>query len=530
MSEDAPAWPSLGCLLREQAKRFGERELFRFEGASATYGDVEERTNRLANVLVAHGIGKGDRVAVMLPNGIEFPVAWLAIAKTGAVMVPVNVRYREQDLTYVLNDSGVTFAVAGREQAEILTRVRSRCPQLREIGVLRGAPAGLDGSVDLQEELTSASTTYDISGVRPNDLLNIQYTSGTTGFPKGCMLTHGYWLSTGQIMAEQLGAKAGDVDLTAQSFHYMDPQWNAALCMVSGATLVILPRFSASTLWQSVKENEVTFFYVLATMPIYLLKQPEDPQVDKTHSVRLVLCSGLAPRLHAACEARWGVPWRETYGTTETGADLVVPIEDVSSVGSGAIGRPVRTKEAKVVDEEGNELPDGEPGELVVRGEPMMLGYWNKPEETAKTIRDGWLHTGDLAFRDEKGYYHLVGRKKDMIRRSGENIAAAEVEGVLSEHPNVRAAAVVSVPDELRGEEVKAFVQLQPGLSQEAVDPRDFVEHVKGKLATFKAPRFVEFVDDFPMTPSERVAKHELLRMKEDQQVGTYDAVEERWR
>ena len=226
-----------------------------------------------------------------------------------------------------------------------------------------------------------------------------------------------------------------DVALTAQPFSYVDPQWNVVMCLVAGIPLVILPRFSATTFWASVNGAGATFFYVLGTMPVFLLKQPPDPAVERAHRVRFVACSGIVPQLHAAFEARWGVPWREAFGMTETGVDLVVPIDDVSSVGSGAAGKPIPGKEAKVVDIDGVPLADGQVGELCLRGSGMMLGYWNKPEATAERMQDGWMHTGDLASRDAKGYYHIVGRLKDMIRRGGENISAAEVEGVMTQHP-----------------------------------------------------------------------------------------------
>ncbi|HEX4934659.1 MAG TPA: AMP-binding protein, partial [Gemmatimonadaceae bacterium] len=331
-----------------------------------------------------------------------------------------------------------------------------------------------------------------------------------------------YWLRLSERSARFAGVTLDDVALTAQPFYYMDPQWNVGMCLVAGCPLVILPRFSASTFWRSVQETGTTFFYVLGTMPVFLLKQPPDPTVERGHRVRFVSCSGIVPALHAEFEARWGVPWREAFGMTETGVDLFVPVEDTACVGSGAAGRPVEGEEACVVDPAGHPLGDGEVGELCVRGSGMMLGYWNNPAATAERIRDGWLHTGDLAWRDEQGYYHIVGRLKDMIRRTGENISAVEVEGVLAQHPAVRGVAVVPVADELRGEEVKAFVQLQPG--HEETPPQALVDFARANLAAFKVPRFIEYVDDLPRTPSEKVAKHVLLARTGDQRRGAWDA------
>lgn len=522
-------WRSIGHLLQERAATIGGRSLLRFNDANLSFADVEARTNRLANVLARHGVLKGDRVAVMLPNGFDFPIAWFAIAKLGAVMVPVNIHYRESELEYTLNDSGASLALCGEDQIEILQRVCSDCLSLRKIGGLAGSLNLPNGVIDLRAEMEEASAVYTIANVSRDDVLNIQYTSGTTGFPKGCMLTHEYWILLGQTAAKYGKFQDDDVALTAQPFYYMDPQWNTVMCLLLGIPLVILPRFSASTFWQSVKDNSVTFFYVVGTMPVYLLKQPENPTTEKGHRVRFVLCSGIVPQLHSTFESRWNVPWRETYGTTESGADLFVPIEDTGSVGTGAIGYPIPGKAAKVVDSQACELADGNVGELIIRGSPMMLGYYNKPEATAEKIRDGWMYTGDLVFRDEKGYFHIVGRLKDMIRRSGENISAAEVEAVLCEHQAVRAVAVVAVPDELRGEELKAFIQLQPSETAETVHPQALVDFARSHLAPFKVPRFIEYVDDFPRTPSERIAKHKLLEQRENQRAGAYDANTQTW-
>ncbi len=495
-----------------------------------TFAETEVQTNRMARVLATHGVRHGDRVAVMMPNSLDFPVCWLAILKVGAVMVPVNIRYKENDLRHTLTDSGAKTAVAGAEEAKKIAAVKDNCPALEETITLEEPSPSIDGVACVASEIRDAEESWGIDHLSLRYLANIQYTSGTTGFSKGCMLTHDYWLRLGMLAGSQGDLGEDDVALTAQPFYYMDPQWNSVMCMIAGIPLVILPRFSASTFWQSVKENDVTFFYLLGTMPVYLLKQPPDPEVEKNHRMRLVVCSGIVPQLHATFEERWNVPWREAFGMTETGVDLMVPFEDDASVGSGAMGKPVATKEARVIDVEGNELPAGKVGQLTVKGKPMMDGYWNRPEATAETIRDGWLHTGDLVTRDEKGYFHMVGRLKDMIRRSGENISAAEVESVLCEHPKVGAAACVPVPDELRGEEVKAFIQLQNGETGETAPPSELIAFAGEKLADFKLPRYIEYVDSFPLTPSERIAKPVLMEQKSNQLSGCYDAESGTWR
>lgn len=291
-----------------------------------------------------------------------------------------------------------------------------------------------------------------------------------------------------------------------------------------------MEKFSVTRFWPTVNKNNVTFFYVLGTMPFYLLKQAPNPELEQQHNLRLVLCSGIVPSFHEIFEKRWNVPWREAFGMTETGVDLVVPIDDTESVGSGAMGAPVPTKKAKIIDTNGHELNDGQVGELVVSGQPMMLGYWNKPKETAVMIEDGWLHTGDLAYKDGKGYYHWTDRLKDMVRRTGENISSVEVESVLMEHAKIKIAAVVPVPDELRGEEVKAYVILTDGETKDSFPPESILEFLSAKLARFKLPRYIEYVSDLPKTPSEKIAKHVLISGKSDLRSGSYDAEDKLWR
>jgi len=259
-----------------------------------------------------------------------------------------------------------------------------------------------------------------------------------------------------------------------------------------------------------------------------MLKQPPHP-LDRHNRMRLVLCSGIAPGQHRAIEDRWGAPWREIYGSTESGLDLSVPLRAAETVGTGAMGHPPPGKEVRVADEAGNTVPDGTTGEILIRGRPMMRGYWNQPDATARVFRGGWFHTGDLGFRDAAGWIHHAGRLKDMIRRGGANISSAEVEGVLAQHPAVVSAALVPIPDELFGELPKAFVQLQPGQPGDAEVARSILDHARGQLADFKVPAYLEFVDSFPLTPSARIRKQELLTPGRDQRSGAFDAAADAW-
>jgi crotonobetaine/carnitine-CoA ligase len=305
-----------------------------------------------------------------------------------------------------------------------------------------------------------------------------------------------------------------DVMLTCQPFSYIDPQWNVLAGLRSGAHLVVLDRFHPATFWAKVREYGVTYFYCLGMMPALLLRMPSDPR-DRDHAVRAIQCSAIPPTLHRELEERWGVPWYEAFGMTETGADLrVEPDDHDETVGTGCIGRPLAHRDVRIVDPADEPVERGSVGEIVLRGIGLMDGYLGHEEATARAFRRGWFHTGDLGRMDEQGRVYYTGRLKDMIRRSGENISATEVEEVLLRHPAVRAAALVPVPDELRGEEAKAYVA-----TDGTVSAAELAAYCDERLAYFKVPRYWELRDELPMTASQRVAKGALPR----EAAGAYD-------
>ncbi|MEV5981903.1 AMP-binding protein [Streptomyces sp. NPDC052114] len=517
-SGSRPRWRTIGELLGDAAERYGDWEFLRFPERSISFAEADGYASRLARVLRAHGVGRGDRVALMMGNVPEWPLSWLAVTRAGAIAVPVNARSGSADLAYVLKDSGSVLALASQECVEGVRKAAVDVGSLKEVHTLDA----------LAEELAEASSFDPGIPVGPSDIANFQYTSGTTGFPKACLLSHDYWLRTAWLIAVGAELHADDVVLTAQAFSYMDPQWNAVMCLMGGVPLVVLPRFSASGFWNSVRESGATLTYVLGTMPLLMFKQARHAG-DSDHSMRLVLCSGIAPDRHRAFEERWGAPWREVYGSTESGLDLIVAPGAADTVGSGAMGHPPEGKDVLVVDERGAALPHGETGEIVVRGEPMMDGYWNHPETTAHAFRGGWYHTGDLGHRDAAGRIHHAGRLKDMIRRGGENISCVEVESVLESHTAVLAAAVVAIPDELFEELPKAFVRLRPGHSPGTDVARSVLDHARRLLARFKVPAYLEFVDSFPMTPSARIQKRKLVEPERDQRTGSFDAARGTW-
>lgn len=516
--EAEPRWKTIGELVQDAALRHGDKEFLRCGNETLSFAETDTRTDQLAQALIDHGVEPGDRVAIMMDNVADWPLSWFAAIKAGAITVPVNARYGAADLAHVLKDSRAVLVLASES-----------CKRLaREVSGGIGHPCAVRTPHELEAGSGGRSGTSPDLSAHTDDTVNFQYTSGTTGFPKACMLSHDYWLRTSWMIAVHAGLRADDVVLTAQAFSYVDPQWKAVMCLMGGIPLVVLPRFSASGFWHSVRQHQATVTYVLGSMPMLLYKQPPDSG-DRDHAMRLVLCSGIPRDLHGAFEKRWGASWREVYGSTESGLDLIVPQDDETTVGSGAMGHPPVGKEVIVADERQHPVQRGQVGEILVRGRPMMTGYWNDPEGSERAFRGGWYHTGDLGCVDADGHVVHAGRLKDMIRRGGENIASAEVESVLEAHPAILAAAVVGIPDDLFGELPKAFVQLRSGYRPDAATARSVLAHTRRQLAKFKVPAYLEFVDSFPMTPSARIQKRQLLRPGGDQRSGAFDAAADTW-
>lgn len=494
-------------------------------GETLTYREVLDQTNRLASSLATLGVVKGSHVAVMLPNIPAFPLTWLALGRLGAVMIPVNASYTSRELDYIVNDGDAGFLVIHGDFLPVLEGMTDRPDRLADEQVV------VYGSVDATnrrrfEGLLAEGDPDFVPNevVVGEDLLNIQYTSGTTGFPKGCMLRQNYWVGTAKVAARRDGLVLKNI-LAHQPFYYMDPQWMTLLAAFQRGTLHAAARPSSSRFMDWVRRFDVHF----CIFPEVLCKEPPHP-LDGRNSLRRVNIYGVRKELHAHIERRFNVRAREAFGMTEIGATLFMPLEAVDMVGSGACGKPSAFRSCRVVDDKGKDVVPGEIGELVVKGFNILLGYYKKPEATKEAFFGEWFRTGDLFRQDEDGYFYLVGRKKDMIRRSGENIAAREVEAVLNEIPEVHDVAVVPVPDPRRKEEVKAYVILRPGLSPEQIPPEQILAHAHARLAKFKLPRYIEYRAEFPRTPSMKIRKGELLAEKPDLRAGAWDAVDGIWR
>jgi carnitine-CoA ligase len=464
-------------------------------------------------------VAPGEVVAIMLDNRAEYMIAHLAVCAVRATLVSINPVARDDDTRHILTDSGAVLAIADGERAELIERLRPDAPALRELVVVDGEePYGLAGHAGADGPLR-----FDDLACRPDDITHIYYTSGTTGLAKGCMHDHTWWLRCADIELRLNPKQPGDRMLSCLSFHYADPAVMLACTMHSGGTLVVMRRFSVSRFWDVVGAHDVVDMWTIASMPALLLKAPPRP-AEREHGVRRAVAVGVQANIHREIVERFGFPFLDNYGSTEGTIKTRMPLHVADEmVGSGSMGVAVPECELRIVDADGQDVPVGATGQVLARCPGMFRGYLNRPDATAETMRDGWFHTGDLARRDERGFYYFQGRMKDIIRRSGENVAATEIEETIRSHPGVLEVAVIPVPDDLRGEEIKAYILPIDGQTRETLAPEEIVRHCAERLAPFKVPRYIEYRDtDFPRTPSLRVRK-ELLKAEGDLVANSWD-------
>ncbi|CAO3438887.1 class I adenylate-forming enzyme family protein [Azospirillum doebereinerae] len=522
--ESEPIPSSIYDVLTDTARRHGTRTAWNFfdDGAVRSWGEALALVDTAAAAFAGLGIAAGTHVAVMLPNVEQYPVAWLALGKLGAVMVPVNTAYTPTEVGYILDNSRATHLIVDGEFLPIIRDLgRTLVPEQNVVVVGEADGHGQPWATLMR---AAEGRSVDKHAAGPEQLLSIQYTSGTTGFSKGCLLGHDYWIILGRTA---LGIFATDLErfYLGQSFFYMVGQRLFMNAMLSGGMVIGPRRPGAKRFMRDVREWACDYAAVFE--PIY--KQPETPE-DADNRLKITSVFALSRENHADYHRRFGALAQEFYGMTEIGAALYVPAHEVlARTGAGTCGVPTAFRQVIIGDPDGKPLPQGEVGELLVKGPGMLQGYYGNPEATAASFVDGWFRTGDLGRFDEDGYCYIVGRTKDMIRRSGENISAREVEAALRSLPEIQEAAVLPVPDPYRGEEVKAYVQLAPGISPDTLTPQRIFDHCATMLATFKIPRYLEYRDGFVVTDSQRVQKKFLVEEKPDLRAGSYDRAEKRW-
>lgn len=468
-----------------------------------TYEQFQTAVSRTACLLAAKGIGKGDVVSLLLPNSVEYVIAYFACWEIGALAGPINSLLKAQEIAYVISNSEAKACLVNSELLPVVQAIKD------QVGDTLSVIIPFDHEATVSENADVRGFEADLS---PEDDAIIIYTSGTTGKPKGCLLTHGNVIANARQISSWLEFTDADRLLTMMPlFHMNAVSVTTMSALYAGGSTVVSPKFSASRFWQIISDYQITSFGSVATMLSMLLSTYPDgvPAGLKTDQLRFAMC-GSAPvpaEVLKRFEETFNCLVIEGYGLSESTCRSTFNPPD-SRRRAGSCGVAIGN-EMRVVDEEDRDVADGELGEIVLRGENILKGYYKNDLANANAFRNGWFHTGDIGYRDADGFYYIVDRKSDMIIRGGENIYPREIDEVLYQHPAIAAAAVIGVPDDLYGEEVAAVVVLKPGADS---SEQDVIDYCKARLADFKCPKTVKFVEDIPKGPTGKLLKRELAK------------------
>ena len=489
---------NLASVLTDSAQRDPGHVALRLDDMEVSYGLLDEGSVRLAAVLADRGLEPGDRVGIMLPNVPHFAVCYYGVLRAGGVVVPMNVLLKRREVAFYLGDSGAKLLFAWEGFADDANAGADEA----------GAECIVVKPGEFEEMLAGVEPRREVVDRDSDDTAVILYTSGTTGTPKGAELTHQNLTRNCEISRDMFGIGAEAVTLGALPlFHSFGQTCGLNATIAAGGTLTLIPRFDPGKALEIIQRDRVNVFEGVPTMYSAMLHLQGRDEFD-TSTLELCVSGGSAMpvELMRGFEEAFHCKILEGYGLSESSpvASFNRPDRERKP---GSIGIPIEGVEMKVVDDDGHDLPQGEVGEIVIRGHNIMKGYWNKPDETGETLLDGWLHTGDMAKVDEDGYFFIVDRKKDLIIRGGYNVYPREIEEVLYEHPAVREAAVIGVKDDELGEEVAAAVALKDGEEASAQELREFV---KEQVAAYKYPRQVWFVDELPKGPTGKILKREI--------------------
>ena len=496
-------------LLADRAASLGDAPLVHTAERTYSYRDLHRESNAVANALVERGVEPGEHIATFLRNCPEYLAAWFGIAKAGGVMVPLNTDLRDDGLAHVLRDAGPTTIFLEASTRENYESVRDGDHDVAMEFLLGESPPG-SSYRPFGELLDADGTTRPDQSRKASDPMSIIYTSGTTGKPKGVILPHYSYLNTGRMFLETVLSTEGDhrAFTTLPLSHCNAQQTTVMGSILAETDFALAAEFDPRQFWDQIRHFDATVFNYIGTMITNLHNadvRPDDADNPAVYGIGADAPLGVIDEF----EPRFDVQLIEGYGLTETAT--VAALNPIDATRRGSIGKPLSYVEMEVVDEEDRPLPPGEEGEIVVRPlEPnsSMLGYHNRPEETVAAWQNLWFHTGDIGYKDQDGYFYFVDRKAYAISQPGGNISSYEVESVLSDHPDLKEAAVFGVPDDRGSEAVKAVVVPRPGRNP---TPVDIVYYCDGKLAYFKVPRYIDIRDELPKTTTERVKKYELI-------------------
>ncbi|QHE84172.1 AMP-binding protein [Hydrogenophaga sp. BPS33] len=513
MQEHALTDRVLHKILEDKARRHPDRVVFQFHDEGHALEQVHLNANRVANGLLALGVKPGDKVAAMLPNCIEFMALWFGLNRIGAAIIPINVALRGEGLRWQIAQSDSVAVVLDERYAEQLLPLSDELAQVNHIVLRRAAPVAGPvlprwprGGALTWEELTSHGENTPEREVAFNALSSISFTSGTTGRSKGVMFSHHYWYQIWRSAVQYARYTEDDVLYTGLPFFHAAAHGTTGPALLADAKAVVVDRFSASRMLEDCRRWECTSAKYLGSILAILMKQAPSPH-DADNPLRLLVGSSAPTDVFQAFERRFNTQLLELYGMTECNACLVNPY-DARRIGS--CGQPITGYRVKVVDDNDMDVPAGKVGEIVVQPERKFLGtmgYYKDPDATLELFRNFWIHTGDLGRADADGYFYFVDRKKQALRRRGENISSFEVESVINSHPSVKESCVVGVPAEVGDEDVKAVVVLRDGV---ALPAQELVDWCEARMAYFAVPRYVAFRDHLPRTPTDRIEKYRL--------------------
>lgn len=532
---------NIGRLADDNIQRFGEYDFVLYEGKWHTNVEMNRTANRLGNALKGLGIKRGDRVGVQLLNCPQLIQAFFATFKIGAILVPVNPSLRIHELAYIYQDAGLSALISNASYLDNITEARREAPGLKHV-ILVGESLP-ENTLSYKDIVKQESDTLSIEDTDNDDTAVMIYTAGTTGNPKGVMLTHYNWythvtgyydlvlldtwgISVKGIMKEHDGgqerkaATEGEIFgvsrqrvslITLPLFHGYGV-FALNLEYLTGGKLVMISRWDPEEAMSGIEQHKVTDFRGVPTMYIQILNHPAAPKYDLS-SLKTCICGSAPMPLEVArsWQKRYGIDIWEGYGLSEATTVNCGNIAGRRPPKYGSIGKCYqKCNTIKIFDENDQEVPTGQSGEIVIKGPGVMKGYWNKPVETAEVLRNGWLHTGDVGCADEDGYLYITDRKKDLIIRGGENIYPKEIENILHQHPQVMEAGVIGIPDPVYGEAVKAFVVLKtPGAATE----EDLMNFCREQLPSFKRPRAIQLLDSLPKSAVGKILRRELRKL-----------------
>lgn len=496
-------------LLAARASEVPDKTYLVFQEREWSYKEFDEITNRVAASFLAQGAQKGDHIALLIPNSPEFLFCYFGAMKAGCAAVTINTLLKADELDYIINDSNSTLFCTTPHYRKMLEPVWDNLKGIKKLILTSSENKEAWPGALLLDELIAAGDPAYASSVKPDDIASMIYTSGTTGHPKGVLLNHANIIYNSYVAPRYIDLQSDDVSMCIMPLFHVNAQIASMMAtMQAGATVVLEEMFKPRSFIAMLKKYKCTTFSGVPTIYNYLNDMKEAEGEDLSF-LKACIC-GAAPmpvEVFQKFEEKFGAKIIEGYGLSEgTCVSSLNPLNGVRKIGS--IGIPIQGQEMAIWDEDGKELPDGEIGEIVIKGPNVMQGYYNNDEATQKSVQNGWLRTGDQGYRDQDGYYFISGRKKEMIIRGGENIYPKEIEEVLYEHEDIQDAAVVGLPDKKYGEEVAAFIVPRPGSS---LTDKDVKQYLRKKVADYKRPRLIEIVYDLPRTATGKIQKIKII-------------------